>query len=230
MRILIVDNNMDPTCWGAADLRRFAVASPAATVTVRRAPHEDLPNDLENYDKVIVSGSRASCHEQGSWVSGLDRLIEKTVSMKMPFLGVCYGHQALNRVISGRQSLRKSVTPEFGWTEIQSLAPNALFRGLPETFYSFSAHFEEVGTLSREMKNLAHSKDCEIQACQYKDLPIYGVQFHPERNLEEAVRTFTERKKKGEPRQLLHPHASAKFFNPQVGETIFRNFIALGAS
>ena len=230
MRILIVDNNMDPACWGAAELRRYATASPDAVVTIRRGPHEDLPENLENFDKVIVSGSRASCYEKGPWVSALDRLIEKSVSLKLPFLGVCYGHQALNRVLGGSQTLGKSAHPEFGWTKIESLSPSALFQGLPETFYSFSAHFEEVCALPGDMKNIARSKDCDVQACQYQDLPIYGVQFHPERNIEAAEKTFSERRKKGEPKNLLHSKDSVRLFNPKVGETIFKNFLALGGS
>ncbi|MBC7691862.1 MAG: type 1 glutamine amidotransferase [Methylotenera sp.] len=226
MNVLIIDNNMDETSWGSPDLRRYATALQGATVTVRRGPHQDLPSNLRKFDRVIVSGSRASCMELSPWAADVDMLIREAITTAKPLLGVCYGHQALNRVVGGVDILRRGETAEFGWTKIEKVASAPLLEGLPNTFYSFSAHFEEVGSLPAGMKHLARSLDCEVQACQYENLPIYGIQFHPERDLVQAAITFAERKKTGTPKVLLHSKDGPKLYDPKIGELIFRNFLS----
>jgi GMP synthase-like glutamine amidotransferase len=123
--------------------------------------------------------------------------------------------------------VRKSDVAEFGWTEIQILEPSPLLEKIPASFYSFSAHFEEVSLLPKRMKRLASSKDCEIQACQLENLPIFGIQFHPEKNLQETKKILMERKKIGTPPFLLNANRSEELYDPKIGETIFKNFFQI---
>lgn len=227
MRILIIDNNMDEDSWGASDLRRYAVRHPGTTVYVRRGPHDDLPQDLSRVDKIVLSGSRTSCLEEAPWISRLDALVKKALNENKPLLGVCYGHQVLNRVVGGKELMRVGETPEFGWTKIEQVEDSPLFAGLGKSFYTFSSHFEEVASLPKGMKLLARSKDCAIQACQLENRPVFGIQFHPERDLDGAEKTFADRRKKGTPKVLLHPKDSHKLYDPKVGKTIFDNFFKL---
>lgn len=228
MKILIIDNNRNPDSWGADSLRGFAAKAPGSHAEVRRAPHEDLPSSLMNYDRVVISGSRTSCLEEDVWITKLDRLIDQAIGKAIPLLGVCYGHQALCRVVGGKSLMQKMPAErayEIGWSEIQILDESPLLMGLPPRFFSFSTHFEEVTSLPKGMKHLARSKDCEIQAVQLKGLPIYGIQFHPEKNLVGALKSFNEHRKKGI-KNLLGSDQSEQRFNAQVGETIFGNFFS----
>jgi GMP synthase-like glutamine amidotransferase len=59
-------------------------------------------------------------------------------------------------------------------------------------------------------------------------MPIYGVQFHPERTLEEGHETFQEKKKKGLQKFFHNAHRAAKVYDPDVGATIFKNFFRTG--
>jgi GMP synthase (glutamine-hydrolysing) len=226
MKILIIDNNIDPDCWGSRDLCRLAIQTPGATVQVRRAPHEDLPKSPETFDKIIVSGSKTSAMEDAVWIEGLVQFIKRAIDLKKPFLGVCYGHQVLNRALGGKELVRKASEPEFGWTQIRQLdEPSPLFRNIANSFYSFSAHYDEVSQLPSGMRKLASSEACDIQACQLEKLPIFGIQFHPEKNLSEALRILSVRKKTKDPKVLLHPNRSEELYNPKLGEIIFSNFI-----
>lgn len=228
MKILIIDNTMDLDCWGSSDLRRFVTKSPDRTAFVRRGPHADLPRSTRGFDRIILSGSRTSCLEDSPWVSDLDNLLREAVSMGKPTLGVCYGHQALNRAIGGTKHLRKGSTGEFGWTEIEILERAPLFDGLPDRFWSFSSHYEEVSELAKGMRLLAKSEDCGVQACQYESLPIYGIQFHPEKNLEETKRTVAGWKKDHRKDLIRHEAKAGKLYDAKVGETIFENFLREG--
>lgn len=223
MKILIIDNNIDQDCWGAKELCRLAITALGATVFVRRAPQDDLPKDPRSFDRIIVSGSKTSALEEAPWIDNLTTFIHKAMDAQIPYLGVCYGHQALVKAVAGKDALRKAVHPEIGWVEIQIKETCPLFDGLPRKFYSFASHYDEVGTLPNGMKNLACSEFCSIQACQLESLPIYGIQFHPEKNLKEGTEILT--KKKDEPHLLLNAIKGHKLYNPQVGEILFRNFL-----
>jgi GMP synthase (glutamine-hydrolysing) len=226
MKILIVDNTIDPGSWGSQELRTLAQLAQGSTVVTRRAPNQDLPKSPRGFDRVILSGSKTSALEDAPWVSQLHELVRATLNEKIPFLGVCYGHQTLARVLSDKNSCRRAETPEVGWTEIEIIDEAPLLKGLPRKFFSFSSHVEEVGQLPTGLRNLARSKDCAVQACQLGETPVYGIQFHPERGAEEAEKTFAE-KKKQKIKGLLHPGKSKQLFNPQVGELIFKNFLEI---
>lgn len=225
MKVLVVDNNLDLDCWGSADLKRFVTAHPDATAVVRRGPHNDLPRDARGFDRMILSGSRTSCLEAGEWISRLDHLIRETLDAGKPILGVCYGHQALNRVLGGREILRRGTTPEFGWSEIEVLAESPLFAGLPKRFHSYSSHWEEVSELPKGMRLLARSAACAIQACQLGEKPVFGIQFHPEKSLPEAKKSLAEKVRKKETQGLLRAKESDRLFDAAVGDRIFGNFL-----
>ncbi len=227
MKILLIDNNVEPECWGAGDLRRYTRLAEGATVHIRRGPPGDLPRSLAGYDRVIASGSATSVNEDAPWVEAEMALIRQTVDAGIPFLGVCYGHQLLARALGGKPFVRQAARAEFGWTRILVDETAPLLTGLPREFYSFSSHFDEIAQLPPGLKRLARSEDCSIQACQLEGKPIFGIQFHPEKNLEDASRTFAERREKGTPERLLHPNRSQELYDPIIADTLFGNFFAL---
>jgi len=158
--------------------------------------------------------------------------MRKAVSENKAVLGICYGHQSLIRALGpehdqGKALVRRAERAEFGWSLIKTLHPSPLLAGLPEEFYSFSSHFDEAAELPAGMKRFACSEDCEIQACQLEGHPVFGIQFHPEKDLPGANRTLAYRKKVGKPEILLRPELGSKLYDPKVGETLFRNFLTL---
>lgn len=232
MKILIIDNTLDKDSWGSENLCRMVrVAAQegvsSATIAVRRAPEGDLPKAVQSFDRFILSGSRTSALDEAPWIDALHAFIRKVIDAKKPFLGVCYGHQTLARALGGIETVRKAAEPEIGWTEIEQTAPSPLFEGVPSRFHTFQTHFDEVWALPPGMKKLAQSKRCQIQACQLESLPIYGIQFHPEKPLEHCIRTLNKVKKQGEGHLLLLPKSSKTLYNPKIGETLFRNFLKL---
>ncbi len=228
MRILIIDNNIDVECWGSQDLCRFTRMTQGATIYIRRGPQGDLPKDPAFFDRIIVSGSKTSALEDSPWISQLIEFIRKTIHSNTPYLGVCYGHQILARAINSKEYVRKSDTPEFGWTQIQIVEPSSLLQDIPKTFYSYSFHYDEVSQLPKGMRQLASSELCSIQACQLERHPVFGIQFHPERNLSDVEKTLKRNKEKG---IVLPPFLNLgraeNLYDPKIGETIFKNFLEL---
>jgi GMP synthase-like glutamine amidotransferase len=226
MKVLIIDNTRDLDSWGSSDLRSFVTAAPDRTAFVRRAPENDLPDSIRGYDRIILSGSRTSCLEEGAWVTELDGLLKEALRESRPILGVCYGHQALNRVLGGRSILRTGHPGEFGWTEIEIVERAPLFDGLNDKFWSFSSHYEEVSELPKGMRLLAKSSTCAIQACRLEDLPVYGIQFHPEKDLPSTAKSIEGWKKDDRRDKISHPKGGAQLYDPKVGQTIFGNFLS----
>jgi len=227
MQILLIDNTIDPHCWSSKDVVRLLRTMPGVTIHIRRAPDDDLPARPEDYDRIVASGSRTSATDDGRWIERLHDFMRRAISIKKPFLGICYGHQSLARALGGKKCVGRAPEPEFGWTKIAVQAPSALLEGLADPFYSFSSHFDEVCALPEGARLLARSELCGVQAFQWKDLPVFGIQFHPEKDLEGAKQSFAECRKTGNPKKLLHADQSQKYYDPGVGERIFRNFLTL---
>ena len=97
-----------------------------------------------------------------------------------PILGVCLGHQAIAQAFGGRivgapQIMHGKVS------EIEH-AGDDLFRGLPSPFQATRYHslVAEPATLPDCLEVTARTRDGVIMAVRHRELPIHGVQFHPE--------------------------------------------------
>jgi len=155
-----------------------------------RAARIDALGDLAGYTHLVISGSVASATEAQPWDQPLAGLVGRFVEARKPVLGICYGHQFLAKVLAGPEHVRRAPAPEFGFQRL-ALAPNPLFRGMAEPEVMCS-HFDEACDLPAEFRILASSADCAVLAFQYRDLPVWGVQFHPEYGPEEGDRIWKE--------------------------------------
>ena len=233
MNLLLIDNTIDPDSWGAGELAGSIRQAGSPTIWVRRAPHDDLPkpSTLRRFDRVILSGSRTAATETAPWISRLDELIRHCLDRSIPILGVCYGHQAIARVLgsaTGTASVGRSATPEIGWTEIRRMPSTKgpdLLTGLPEKFHSFSLHHDEVYSIPGNATLLASSDRCTIQAFTLRDRPAFGVQFHPERGIEAGERTLASASRRNLPFALLRPREGHRLYSPEVAKVVFGNFL-----
>ena len=185
---------------------------------------QEIP-DLSQYSHIIISGSEASIVDDNPWDESLTEIIANIIKMKKPLLGICYGHQFLVRALLGKDSVRRSPTAEFGWLEIP-LQENPIFAGITNPVFMVS-HYDEVCNLTGDFQVIASSPRCGVHAFQYKDFPVWGVQFHPEYNIPEAHEIFALVKK----RDASFP---GYFFNelqdnaqPEQNERIFLNFLKM---
>lgn len=99
---------------------------------------------------------------------------------RIPILGVCLGHQAIGQAFGGR--VARAPVPMHGKLSRISHAGTGLFAGLPSPFTATRYHSLMVASdgLPECIEVTAESEDGVIQGLQHRDLPIYGVQFHPE--------------------------------------------------
>ena len=147
-----------------------------AEVEVRR-------NDAISADEAVALGaegiviSPGPCDPDRAGIC-LD-VIEKAAG-KLPILGVCLGHQCIGQVFGGRVVLAPK--PMHGKVSEITHTGEGVLTGLPSPFKATRYHSL---TLEREslpdcLEITAESDDGVIQGLRHRDLPIHGVQFHPE--------------------------------------------------
>jgi len=155
-----------------------------------RAAQLPALGDPARFTHLVISGSVASATEEQPWDQALAGLLHAFVDTGRPVLGICYGHQFLAKVLAGPEHVRRAPAPEFGFLDLQ-LAPNPLFRGMAKALVMVS-HFDEACDLPDRFRILAASGSCAALAFQYRQLPVWGVQFHPEYGPAEGERIWSE--------------------------------------
>ncbi len=174
--ILVVDCYVDERD-GAENFLRHLGDEPTE---VRRANREPVPVDPRPYAGVIVTGSAASWRDPEPWMAPLDALCRATLQHGVPYLGVCFGHQALAAALHGRDGVRVGTHPEIGWYDIEVFADDPLLSAIGPRFRTFQSHFDEVPPDLPGTRLLARSATCANQAFRVEGRPAWGVQFHCE--------------------------------------------------
>jgi anthranilate synthase/aminodeoxychorismate synthase-like glutamine amidotransferase len=99
---------------------------------------------------------------------------------RIPLLGVCLGHQAIGQSFGGR--VVRAPAPRHGKLSPVRHTGRGVFEGLPSPFAATRYHslMVERSSLPDCLTVTAESDDGVIMGVQHRDLPVYGVQFHPE--------------------------------------------------
>jgi len=99
---------------------------------------------------------------------------------KVPLLGVCLGHQAIGQAFGGK--VVRAPTPVHGKLSDIRHANTGVFRGINGSFKATRYHslLIERASLPRELTVNAETDDGLVMGLMHADLPIHGVQFHPE--------------------------------------------------
>ncbi len=106
-------------------------------------------------------------------------VVEKAAG-RLPVLGVCLGHQCIGQVFGGHVVLAPK--PMHGKVSDITHTGEGVLAGLPSPFKATRYHSLTVEreSLPDCLEITAESDDGVIQGLAHKDLPIHGVQFHPE--------------------------------------------------
>jgi anthranilate synthase/aminodeoxychorismate synthase-like glutamine amidotransferase len=98
----------------------------------------------------------------------------------VPILGVCLGHQCMGSVFGAK--VERAPQLMHGKTSRVRYQEDPLFAELPNPFEATRYHSLAVvdGTVPPELEPIAWSEDGTIMAMRHRELPYWGVQFHPE--------------------------------------------------
>ena len=128
-----------------------------------------------NPERIVVSPGPCSPEEAGISVAAI-----RHFAGKIPLLGVCLGHQAIGAAFGG--TVVRSSTLMHGKTSPIHHNGQGLFQGLPNPFDATRYHslVVERATFPDCLEVTAWVEEGEVMGLAHRDLPVWGVQFHPE--------------------------------------------------
>ena len=177
-RILVVDNYDSFVYTIVGYLRQLG----ADTVVVRNDAVADA-GPLEDYDGVLISPGPGTPTEAGS----TNDVVRDCARTGTPMLGICLGLQSLAEVYGGVVTH----APELmhGKTSQVLHQEGSVLSGLPSPFTASRYHSLAVdaGTIDAAVFDVTARTDTGIiMGLKHRDLPLHGVQFHPESVLTEG--------------------------------------------
>ena len=104
--------------------------------------------------------------------------ILRRLSTRVPTLGVCLGHQAIVEAFGGRIGPAKRLV--HGKDSVITHDGRGVFRGLPERLKGGRYHSLAATYVNGQLEVSATADDHEVMAVRHLELPVEGVQFHPE--------------------------------------------------
>lgn len=132
---------------------------------------------LTGYKGIIISGGPDSVYEKNAVMCDI-----KIFDLNIPILGICYGMQLMNYLFGG--SVVKKDVREDGQKPINIIYKSLLFQNMDMDQKVLLTHGDCVEKIATNFKITALSQTL-VSAIEHNDLPIYGVQFHPEVELTE---------------------------------------------
>jgi anthranilate synthase/aminodeoxychorismate synthase-like glutamine amidotransferase len=187
MSILLVDN-YDSFTYNLAHL----FAELGAEVVVRR--NDEIT--VEEAERLGPSHLVISPGPGRPETSGVTEDMVRRFAGKLPILGVCLGHQAIVQVFGGEIGQARELV--HGKASTVHHDGKGIFAGIEQDFTAGRYHSLAATRVPEMLEVTATTPDGEVMAVRHRELPIEGVQFHPESVLTpagpELGRNFLERR------------------------------------
>jgi anthranilate synthase/aminodeoxychorismate synthase-like glutamine amidotransferase len=169
MRVLVIDN-YDSFTYNLVQYLGELGADPIVARNDEMTPSE--ARSLKP-DRLLISPGPGRPENAGTSVEFL-----QTLGTEMPSLGVCLGHQAIVAAFGGIIDLAPE--PRHGKTSEIRHDGKGVFANLEMPFIATRYHSLAAVELPAELEACAWSEDGVIQGIRHRQLPMSGVQFHPE--------------------------------------------------
>ncbi len=122
---------------------------------------------------LILSGGPRSVYEPGA-----PRCDPGLFRLGVPVLGICYGMQLICEAMGG--SIRSAAAREYGPAQCCVNGRSVLWKDVPEKMQVWMSHGDQVAHVSGDFVPLATTATCPYAAVGHRELPLFGLQFHPE--------------------------------------------------
>ena len=134
-------------------------------------------DDIEDLapQRLVISPGPRTPKEAGISVAAIQRF-----SGKIPLLGICLGHQAITEAFGGK--VVRADRLMHGKTSPIFHDESGLYQNLPNPFTATRYHslLAERESFPDSLKITAWTEEGEIMGLQHCELPVWGLQFHPE--------------------------------------------------
>jgi anthranilate synthase component II len=167
--ILLIDN-YDSFTYNLAHL----FGALGCDVVVRRNDELDA-DEAERLapSHLVISPGPGRPADAGATIDIVRRLAPRTRT-----LGVCLGHQAIVEAFGGTVGFARELV--HGKSALVTHDGRGLYAGLPEAFEAGRYHSLAATSVPDELEVCATTDDGEVMGVRHRELPVDGVQFHPE--------------------------------------------------
>ncbi len=177
MRTLIINNYL-PNAPQTEQLYDVIKDITVHTVELKDYSTISSSEDFKLIDVIVLSGSQRKMLEPEVFEDYANE-VEFLRNTKKPVLGICFGHQLLAMTF-GEQVIPTGEMLE-GYYIVRRLEKDEILEGLGEKFLVMESHEERIENVPYNFTKLADSPNCPVEIMKHQTLPLYGVQFHPER-------------------------------------------------
>jgi para-aminobenzoate synthetase component 2 len=148
----------------------------------RLQTESQIADVAETFDGVLLSPGPGTPERAGASIA----LVRACAAASTPLLGVCLGHQAIG--VAFGATVDRAPELLHGKTSTVLHTNVGVLQGLPNPFTATRYHSLTVlpETVPAELEVTAHTSGGVIMGLRHVDLPIHGVQFHPESILTEG--------------------------------------------
>jgi GMP synthase (glutamine-hydrolysing) len=121
---------------------------------------------------IIFSGGPSSVY-----ISDAPMPAKEIFEMKVPILGICYGHQLIVNNFGGKV---KRANKEYGSSLLTIDNDSDLLNGIGGSIRAWMSHGDEAEQVPSSFKTIGHTESASAAAIADQNNSIYGIQFHPE--------------------------------------------------
>ena len=179
-RVLVVDN-YDSFVY---TLNGYLLQLGAETTVVRNDAFsaDDAAAEIAKYDAVLLSPGPGTPGDAGVSIP----IVSAAIESGQPLLGVCLGHQAIAEALGGVVTHAEELM--HGKTSLITHDDSGFYDGVPQPFTATRYHSLAVvdSTVPNDLIVTSRTEGGIIMGLRHEELPIYGVQFHPESVLTEG--------------------------------------------
>ncbi len=138
----------------------------------------EFPSNVHACDAYMSTGSSYSVYEELDWIGRLKGFIQELYQHKIPFVGVCFGHQLIGEALGGK--VQKAAT---GWSigvkPFEIKEPQSWMRPTQPSLNLLMMCQDQIVTLPPNSHVLATAPNCPIGMFTVGDYML-GIQAHPE--------------------------------------------------
>lgn len=144
------------------------------SVHAELVPYDITLEELQKHNPkgIIFSGGPSSVYNSDAPIPD-----DKIFDMKLPLLGICYGHQLIVNKYGGKV---KRANKEYGSSLLTIENDQDLLNGIGESVRAWMSHGDEAEEMPSGFQVIGHTDSAKAAAIASDEKLIYGIQFHPE--------------------------------------------------
>jgi GMP synthase (glutamine-hydrolysing) len=170
-KILIIDFGSQFTQLIVRRIREFGVFS--EVVSHKKIKSSQIKPNIRG---IILSGGPLNVYQLKN-----NLFDKKILKLKIPILGICFGHQILSKFNGGK--VKQSKHREFGLANIYKKKDSLIIKNIfnkKKAIKVWMSHADQVSKLPKTFKSIASSDNSKFAIVESKLEKYFGVQFHPE--------------------------------------------------